>query len=72
MLVANALDRVFYFKDNNQDIKLADPDDSLSPEAVLNFYSNTYPLLVTAKIEGPRIKDDEVQYKFVSTMGTKG
>ena len=72
MLVANSLERVFFFKDKDQDIKLADPDDSLSPEAVLNFYSNTYPLLVTAKIEGPEISADEIQYKFTSTMGTKG
>lgn len=72
MLVANALERVFYFKDNNQDVPLADPDSRLSVEAVLNFYSNTYPLLVTAKIQGPEIKNDEIQYRFVSTMGTKG
>jgi PRTRC genetic system protein C len=72
MLVANSLERVFYFDDNGQDIKLSDPDNRLSPEAVLNFYSNTYPILTTAKIDGPEIRDDEVQYRFASTIGTKG
>ena len=72
MLVTNNLKRAFYFDDNGQNIRLSDPGHKLSPEAVLNFYSNTYPLLTTAKIEGPEIKDDEVQYQFVSTIGTKG
>jgi hypothetical protein len=35
-------------------------------------YSGNYPLLTTAKVAGPEIKDDEVQYRFETTMGTKG
>jgi PRTRC genetic system protein C len=66
MLVATALERKFSFKDKEHEIKLADPS------AVLNFYAQTYPILVTAKIEGPEIRDDAVQYRFVSTIGTKG
>lgn len=72
MLVANSLERVFVFPDKEQDIKLSDPSPSFSPEAVLNFYAQTYPVLTTAKIEGPEIIDDAVQYRFVSTIGTKG
>ena len=72
MLVANSLERIFIFPDNGQEIKLADPSPSFSPEAVLNFYAQTYPILTTAKIEGPEIKDDSVQYRFVSVIGTKG
>lgn len=72
MLVANHLSRAFYIQQDGQRIRLSDPDNKLSPEAVLNFYSNTYPLLTTAKIDGPEIKDDEVQYEFLSTIGTKG
>lgn len=68
----NSLDRVFLFKDKGNEIKLTDPSANFSPEAVLNFYAQTYPVLTTAKIEGPEIKDDEVQFKFVSTIGTKG
>ena len=72
MLVANSLERVFLFEEKGQQVRLADPSGKLSPEAVLNFYSNTYPLLTTAKIEGPEIINDELQYSFISTMGTKG
>ena len=72
MLVATQLERRFSFKDKEQEIKLADPSATFSPEAVLNFYAQTYPILTNAKIEGPAIMDDAVQYKFVSTIGTKG
>jgi PRTRC genetic system protein C len=72
MLVATTLERIFTFKDKEQDIKLADPSPSFGPEAVLNFYAQTYPILTTATIEGPVINDDAVQYKFVSQIGTKG
>ncbi|MEA9414333.1 PRTRC system protein C [Flavobacterium sp. PL02] len=72
MLTATLLERVFSFKDKEQEIKLADPCASFSPEAVLNFYAQTYPILTTATIEGPVINDDAVHYKFVSQIGTKG
>lgn len=72
MLQITQLPRIFLFKDKDGDIELADPSVNFSPEAVLNFYANTYPVLTTAKIEGPEIKNDAVQYRFVSTIGTKG
>lgn len=78
MLVANELSRVFILKDDNGDIRLTDPSEgldpqaALSPQAVMNFYAQTYPILTTAKIQGPEIRDDEIQYEFVSTLGTKG
>jgi len=74
MLIANELPRVFLFdgEGNKQYIKLSDPDPKLSPEAVLNFYAQTYPLLITARVGSPEFKDDELQYEFVSTIGTKG
>lgn len=71
-MLATTLTRVFQMDVKGQKMVLADPNQSFSPEAVLGFYTNTYPELVTAKIEGPKIKDDEVLYKFVSTIGTKG
>lgn len=72
MLEITSLERQFSFKDKGQDIALADPSPSFNPEAVLNFYAQTYPILTTAKIEGPEIKEDKVWYTFISTMGTKG
>ncbi|TRW21981.1 PRTRC system protein C [Flavobacterium zepuense] len=72
MLVATQLQRVFSFKDKGQDIELADPSGAFSPEAVLNFYAQTYPILTTATIQGPVINNDQVQYKFITQLGTKG
>lgn len=72
MLIAEQLPRIFIHNSKGHDIRLADPDHSFSPEAVLSFYSASYPELVTARIEGPFIQNDEVVYTFSSTIGTKG
>jgi len=72
MLATTQLKRVFLHTENGQEIRLADPAIKLNPEAVLNFYTNTYPVLTNATIQGPEIQDDEMQYRFVSSLGTKG
>ena len=72
MLLATQLKRVFILKDKGQDIRLNDPEPRWSMEAVMNFYANMYPILTTAKIAAPQIKDDAVEYRFESVMGTKG
>ena len=72
MLLATQLERVFILKDNGQEIRLTDPEPKWSVESVINFYANTYPILTTAKVSAPQIKDDTIQYKFESVMGTKG
>ena len=72
MLLATQLERVFILNDKGQDIRLTDPEPRWSVEAVMNFYANMYPTLTTAKASAPQIKDDAVEYKFESVMGTKG
>ena len=72
MLIATQLERVFLIKDKGQEIRLLDPEPKWSVELVLNFYAHTYPILTTAKVSGPVIRDDNVQYHFESVMGTKG
>jgi PRTRC genetic system protein C len=72
MLVATHLERVFILKDQGQEIRLTDPEPRWSVEAVINFYANMYPILTTAKVSAPQIKDDTVEYKLESVMGTKG
>ncbi|UOE47893.1 PRTRC system protein C [Mucilaginibacter sp. SMC90] len=72
MLSTNILSRVFIHKDNGQEITLTDPNPDFSPEAVMNFYAPTYPVLTNARLAGPEIKKDTIQYRFESTMGTKG
>lgn len=72
MLLATQLKRIFLMEDKGQTIDLSDPDPMLSPQAVLNHYSNLYAILTTAKISPADIKDDSIQYRFESVMGTKG
>lgn len=72
MLLATQLERIFILKENGQDIRLTDPEPKWSVEAVMNFYANTYPILTTAKVSAPQIKNDAIQYQFESVMGTKG
>jgi PRTRC genetic system protein C len=66
------LPRVFLHKANGQDIRLADPNPAFTPADVQHFYAGTYPILTNAKLIGPEVKDNEVQYRFESTIGTKG
>ncbi|HEX3386432.1 MAG TPA: PRTRC system protein C [Mucilaginibacter sp.] len=72
MLVKNELKRVFIHKENGQEVRLSDPGEGFQPQGVMDFYSATYPILTNARISGPEIKNDEIQYRFESTMGTKG
>lgn len=69
---AMILPRTFLHKENGQEIRLTDPNDRFTIAEVQNFYAGTYPILTNAKITGPDIRDDEAQYRFESTIGTKG
>jgi PRTRC genetic system protein C len=72
MLATSTLQRIFLHKENGIEIILNDPGEGFAPEAVMIFYSATYPILTNARISGPEIKNDQIQYRFESTMGTKG
>lgn len=72
MIVTQKLARIFVFEHNGQDLTLDDPATVFSPEQVMNFYSGTYPILTTAKLEGPEVVEDKMQYRFSTTIGTKG
>ncbi|WP_126652177.1 PRTRC system protein C [Chryseobacterium aureum] len=72
MLLATKLERVFILRNNGEEIRLTDPEPNWSVESVMNFYANTYPILTTAKVSAPQIKNDTIEYKFESVMGTKG
>ncbi|KKO89186.1 PRTRC system protein C [Sphingobacterium sp. Ag1] len=72
MLVATELQRVFILKEKEQEIRLDDPEPKWNLQAVLNFYSNNYPSLTTAKISHPTIINDEIVYRFETVIGTKG
>ena len=72
MLLAIQLERIFILKNSGQEIRLTDPEPKWSVESVMNFYANTYPILTAAKVTAPQIKDDTIEYRFESVMGTKG
>jgi PRTRC genetic system protein C len=72
MMKAMILPRIFLHRENGQEIRLTDPNGTFTIADVQNFYAATYPILTNAKITGPEIKHDEAQYRFESTMGTKG
>ena len=72
MLISNTLPRVFLYDQQGSKLVLSDPSITMQPEAVLNMYAQTYPELTTAKIEGPEIKNDRVEYIFQAMLCTKG
>ena len=72
MLSTTTLKRVFLHTRQQNEILLADPNSAFSAQEVLDFYSGTYPELTTAKIEGPEIVNDALQFRFQTTLGTKG
>lgn len=53
-------------------LTLPDPGKSLSPEEVRDIYSATYPELISASIEGPEKKGNNLVYTFKKGVGTKG
>lgn len=62
------LKRVFKFGERT----LSDPDKSMTPDEVMNFYAGTYPELTTSNVHGPKVENDKAVYEFKTTVGTKG
>ncbi len=71
-MIVQSLKRIFLHKENGQEVRLADPGAEFTPADVQNFYAGMYAILTNAKITGPEFVNDEMQYRFESTMGTKG
>lgn len=72
MLTVNTLPRIFIHTIEGEEVRLSDPNPQISPEQVLSFYANTYPILTNAKLEPPEIENDELVFRLQSTLGTKG
>lgn len=49
-----------------------DPDQSLSPEQVKQFYANIHPDLLNAQVEGGEFQGDTQVFRFERAIGTKG
>jgi len=72
MPVFSPLPRVFIVDINKQPVTLEDPDPSWDPEMVLNYYLQHHPILATATIHKPVIKEDKIVIQFAPTIGDKG
>lgn len=70
-LEIKGMTRSFRFKKGTEYITLQDPDPNISPDMVMNYYSNMYPELTTATVHGPVIREDMTEYEFKTTIGTK-
>jgi PRTRC genetic system protein C len=63
------LEREFRY---NGGLRLPDPNPKLAVEEVINLYSNTYPEITTAAIEGPEVIGNKLVYRLTRAIGTKG
>lgn len=72
MLTATILTRVFVFQQEGQEIRLPDPHTQWPAQKVLEYYTSSHPILTTAKVSGGDIENDQMVYRFESTIGTKG
>lgn len=66
------LERVFKFTHNSKEITLDYPDHDRTPEQVMALYSNQYPELTTATVQGPEFVKDKAVFWFKTTIGLKG
>jgi PRTRC genetic system protein C len=57
---------------NYNGVKLADPSTAFTLIQVRDFYSNVYPEIVSADIEGPKNIGARAIYTFRRAVGTKG
>ena len=53
-------------------LELPDLDPRLTPEQVRDSYSNLYPEISTATIEGPEAIDGALKFTLTRALGTKG
>ena len=71
-LEVTSLKREFKFTKNGTVITLADPDPALTVQEVMNYYSNQYPELTTASVDGPKVDGKSTVYTAKTSVGTKG
>ncbi len=67
-----SLKREFTIEQKSGKVSLPDPDPNMTPDQVMQFYSATYPELVTASCHGPVYQGESMTYSFKTTVGTKG
>ncbi len=71
-LETTKLEREFRFKKDGTQVTLPDPNPEFTTNEVLQFYSNQYPELTTATLDGPKTESGKAVYSVRTTVGTKG
>jgi PRTRC genetic system protein C len=57
---------------NYNGARLIDPSSGFTLSQVRDFYANTYPEIINAEIEGPKVVGERNVYTFRRAVGTKG
>ena len=68
MTTIQAVNRVFSYSG----VMLPDPDPAMTPQEVKDYFTNIYPELVNASIEGGDFDGTNQQFTFRRGTGTKG
>lgn len=72
-LEINALPRKFELILGTQKVLVEDPNADLTPEQVKDMLVHQYPELVSAKVEGPKLTEDEQIFTMsAGKVGVKG
>lgn len=72
-LTIENLKRQFIFKsEDDEEIKLPDPNPNMNAEEVAKYYASQYPSITTAYTSGPEIKKDVAIYTFSSKADILG
>ena len=64
--------RVFKIIKDKKEVELPDPNPDMSIEDVQKFYSTKHPELNNSTVAGPKVIGNNAEYKFSTTVGTKG
>jgi len=70
-LQITSIERKFIYKQSQGDITLADVA-GMTPEQVIDFYSDDYPELVNASIGNIKPTDTSIEYHITAHAKTKG
>ncbi len=53
-------------------VKLPDPNPTMAPEEVRQFYATQYPDITTASITGPEAEGEKLRYSFTRAIEIRG
>lgn len=64
--------KFIFVQEDEEDKDLPDPNPAMTPAEVKKLYSDKFPELTNAIIEGPQLRGDTAEFRFKLEVGTKG